>query len=113
MLAIVEERSKLDQAAGRGEVVIRAISSSPNDFTSQIEELKSIAARNLALKHAAQCGITPPRINGNTSAPYAVNSKGIPLEEVQDSQKESLPLNHPEMQPAEYWITVPVCGAVG
>jgi hypothetical protein len=85
------------------------VQSNDDDFPRAIEELGGVDARNLALQYAAQCGMGDPRINGNTSGAYPVNSEGKALDAVRDKDGNVPPPQAPEMQIAHYRIDIPVC----
>jgi hypothetical protein len=91
-----------------GTVVVE--STETQNFPLAIERLRSVDARNLAVGYAATQGMSDPRVNGNADAPYPVNAKGMPLDEVgNDENGQPLPPAHPDRQPAAYRIDVPVC----
>lgn len=105
-LKVIQDASKFTDDNGQGVIVVE--NERRSEFNIAIEELQSIAARNLAIKYAAEKGMGDPRINGNVGYPYPVNSKGISLENVKDENGNSLPPQHPLMQPARYRTDVPV-----
>lgn len=105
-LKVIPEASKFTDDNGQGVIAIECDRAS--EFNIAIEELQSIAARNLAIKFAAERGMGDPRINGNVGYPYPVNSKGVSLELVRDENGNSLPPQHALMQPARYRVDVPV-----
>ena len=105
-LKVIADASKFTDDNGQGVVVIEC--DRTTDFNVAIEELQGIAARNLAIKFAAERGMGDPRINGSIGYPYAVNSQGRSLEMVKDEAGNSLPPQHPLMQPAKYRTDVPV-----
>lgn len=105
-LKVIPEASKFTDDNGQGVVVVECDRAS--DFNLAIEELQGIAARNLAIKFAVERGVGDARINGNIGYPYPVNSKGVSLEMVKDENGNSLPPQHPLMQPARYRTDVPV-----
>ena len=100
-LHVVSDTFTTDFSSGK--VILR---SDLSEFPSQIDELMSTAARVQALNHAAQRGCPDPRINGNSGSPFPINHKGEDIEEV---RKKDLPVAHPDMQPHDYRVEVPVC----
>lgn len=105
-LKVVEAASKFTDDNGQGVIVVEC--DRATDFNIAIEELQGIAARNLAIKYATEKGVGDARINGNIGYPYPVNAKGVSLEQVKDENGNSLPPQHPLMQPARYRTDVPV-----
>ncbi len=106
-LFVVEAACQFTADYSQGSIVIE--SDNNTEFPLAIEELGSTAARNLALGYAAQQGIPDPRINGNPSGAYPINSKGVSLDQVRDGAGKAVPPQHPEMQISRYRIDIPVC----
>ena len=79
------------------------------EFPRAIDEVNSTEARNLAITAAAQRGMADPRINGNPSGAYPVNSEGCSLYQLRDERGQSLPPQHPKMQIARYRNDILVC----
>ena len=106
MLQVVEAACEFAPDMGRGIVVIE--SDQTTNFGLAIEELASADARNAALGFAASKGMGDPRINGNPSGVYPINSQGLSLENVRGDDGKPLPQTHPRMQPARYRVDIPV-----
>lgn len=106
-LHVVEKACKFAPDMSTGTIVIE--SSNDEQFNLAIEELQSAAARNLAAGYASSKGMGDARINGNVVGPYPINAKGVPLDQVKDEAGNTLPPQHPEMQPAAYRADIPVC----
>lgn len=106
-LFVVESQCKF--AADRSTAMIMIESSEDREFPKAIDELAGTDARNLALGYAAQKGVPDPRINGNTIGPYAVNSKGVPVDKASEAAGQVLDVTHADMQPASYRCEVPIC----
>lgn len=107
MLQVVEQACTFSPDNGHGVIVLESDITNPS-FAPGIEELGSAEARNLALGYAAKRGIGDPRINGNPSGAYPINSQGLSMEHVRGPNGEALPPQHPLMQPACYRIDIPV-----
>lgn len=105
-LIVVPGACKFTDDNGQGVVVVEC--DRATDFNLAIEELQGTAARNAAIKYAAERGMGDPRINGNIGYPYPVNRDGVSLEMVKDASGNSPPPQHPSMQPARYRVDVPV-----
>lgn len=106
-LFVVESQCKFAADRSKGTIVVE--SSEDRDFPKAIDELAGTDARNLALGYAAQQGVPDPRINGNLIGPYAVNAKGLPLDQVADANGQPLAPTHLDMQPASYRVDVLIC----
>ena len=111
MLHVRPEACQFSPDRTRGIVVIE--SDIVDQFPLAIEELQSVAARELAQSFAAQSGLGAPRINGQPGSAYAINSEGLSLEHVLGEDGKPLAPSHPRMKPAAYRIDVPVCGPIG
>lgn len=105
-LKVIAEASKFTDDNSSGVVVVESERNS--EFNLAIEDLQGVGARNLAIKYATERGVGDARINGNIGYPYPVNSQGKSLEAVKDENGNSLPPQHPLMQPARYRTDVPV-----
>jgi len=105
-LVVDEANSKFASDRGHAKIIIK---SNRANFAEAIDELGSIAARNLAIGYAATHGVADPRLNGNVVGPYPLNREGVPLDKVADEHGEPLPPRHPKMQPASYAVEVPIC----
>lgn len=104
---VVEGASLFSADMGQGVVVIE--NDRVSDFGTAIEELGTIEARNMAIRYAASKGMGDPRINGSPQGAYPINSDGQSLDQVRDpATQQSLPAQHPKMQPARYRIDIPV-----
>ena len=106
-MQVVEKLCEFGADMSSGRIMIQ--SNEDSNFGQAIEELSSVEARNLAIAHAAKNGMADPRINGTVEHPFAVNEYGKSLDEVKDADGNSLPPQHPKMQPAAYRVSVPVC----
>jgi len=84
------------------------IESSNENFANAIEELRSVACKNLAIAYATTQGMGDPRINGNVMSAYPVNEEGIALEDLRGGDDKPLHPTDPRMQPAKYRTSVPV-----
>lgn len=106
MLHIVEAACKFTSDFAQGTVVVE--SDEVRNFPQAIEELQATDARNIALGFAARHGCADPRINGNATHPYPINSEGMQLDMVVGESGEKLPPAHPRMQIARYRTDIPV-----
>lgn len=107
MVHIVPAACQFQPDRSRGVVVLESDVEGP-DFSQAFEELSSTATRTMALGYAAQQGVAPAHINGNTIGPYPINSEGYSLDQVHGPKGEPLPQTDPRMQPARYRFEVPV-----
>lgn len=107
-LHVIEASSEVAEDRSKAIIVVE---SDQSDHQKAFFELKEgPAARNVAISYAAtRLGMASPRINGNVSAPFAVNREGVELTEVKGPNKSELPLDHPLRQPFRYRIQVPLC----
>jgi hypothetical protein len=107
MLHVVEKACQVTADRARATVVVE--SDIVHDFSQAIEELQGVDARNVALGWAAGQGVADPRINGNIDGCYPINAQGLSLDQVRDPKTgQSLPQQHPLMQPARYRADVPI-----
>lgn len=111
-MGIIESACDFSPDMSKGTVVIECDAEQGN-FAKAFDELGTQEARAVALAYASRKGMGSARLNGNVDGPYAVNSKGQPLDEVRGENGKPLPQQHPTMQPARYRITVPVCQPIG
>lgn len=106
-MQVVEKLTTFAPDMSAGKIVIQ--SNEDDNFVQAIEELGSAEARHMAIAFAASKGCPDPRINGSLEGPYAVNEDGQAMDEIHDSEGNSLPPQHPKMQPVAYRVAVPVC----
>ena len=104
-LVVKEELCKFAADFSQGTVVIE--SDEKQNFSTAIEELRSMQARQTAIGHAAKLGCADPRINGIASPAYAINQEGLSLEKV--AAESELPPAHPKRQVYAYRVDIPVC----
>ena len=107
-LKIVTEACTFAADRSSGRIVVESdVAQAP--FNAAFDELSGSEATTLALNYASQMGCAPAHLNGNRVGPYAVNTKGIPLEDVRDPEtRQPYPPQHPEVQPARYRVDIPV-----
>ena len=105
-LQVVESASTFANDLSHGVIVVESTEKSA--FNLAIDALSTAEARVLALGYAASRGVADPRINGSPSSAYPVNHEGLALEMVKDASGQTLPADHPRMQPACYRIDIPV-----
>lgn len=108
MLTVIVKDSTIEGDASRANVVVESDAGKDN-FAAAFDELDSRQAVQFAMGWAVQQGVAPARLNGNPSSTYPVNSEGLPLDKVVDSQGKGLPQTHPRMQPHRYRRDFPVC----
>lgn len=114
-LRIVTAACKAVADRSRAEIVVESTLGMTNgSFNAAFDELNETKSRSDAQAYAATLGMSSPRINGNVIGPYAVNSDGVPLDEVkrEDENGNPLPPQSPQFQPAHYRITVPLCAPI-
>jgi hypothetical protein len=107
VLKVVSDACAFEPDRGRGMVVIESDETGP-PFLKAFTELEGQETIKLAQNYACQCGCAPAYLNGNRTSPYPVNSEGLSLEHVRGPKNESLPPQHPRMQPVRYRVDVPV-----
>ena len=111
-LQVVTKASTATADRSKAQIVIEStLGSSGGSFQAAFDELNDPQTRAVAQQYAASIGMGTPRINGNVIGPYAVNSDGIPLDEIKrtDENGAALPATLPQFQPAHYRVTVPLC----
>jgi hypothetical protein len=108
MLRVVIKDCIIQDDRSAGKIVVESDCTGP-PYQAAFTELDTLDARKLAQGYAASVGIAPAHINGNVQGPYPVNSAGTPLEDVRGDKGQTLPPQHPLMQPKSYRIDVPVC----
>lgn len=105
-LHVVEAACKFTPDNKSGTVVIE--SDRDSEFNLAIEELQSAAAKNLAVGYASKQGMGDTRYSNHSIIAYAINSKGVPLEDVRDDDGQIPPPQHPDRQPAAYRVDISV-----
>ena len=105
---------KLVQAklSGDGKSCKVTLTSDSERYSDQIEQLMSTEAKNMAIKEAAEAGITgTPGISNVHHAPYPVNVNGDIVMQVKGPDGEELPDTHYLKQIKEYRANFEVTGA--
>jgi hypothetical protein len=104
-LFVKEELCKFADDFSQGIVVLE--SDEKQNFSTAIEELGSMQARQAAIGHAAKLGCADPRVNGVSSPAYAINQEGVTLEKM--AAESELPPAHPKRQVYAYRVDIPIC----
>lgn len=73
-----------------------------------IEELKEPEPRRMAINYARQLHVNDPRIGGSSQQPYAINSDGIPLDEVRNRDGSAVAGTDPRMAAKKFRISIPI-----